>query len=360
MDQRSERGAALVFAVLVLTTLLGFLVFVIDYGVLLAARGQAQNAADAAALAAAVSLGFDEVAAGPVAGGAAETAATRTVEANRVWGEAGTSQVLWDAPNCPSGVAGSCIRVNVYRNGENGSNPLSTFFGPVLGITTQRVRATATAESAAANATECERPFAIPDPMLGVANLGADVVLRNVGGAGTVQYSMVDVWGGGEPDTRTAMRRCAIAIYGVGDALPSASPVMTADVLGIVAGVQDVISLDPDAVWDVIGLHVNGSCVETRACQKWNAAGTDLEPDLTATVSPRIFTLPIFDPAVPPGGPSLSVINHLALFVEDARQLPTGEVEIVGKLVTSNGVLRPNGAPPALNSAFLRTARLVR
>ena len=45
---------------LALIALLAFSAFVIDYGVLWVSRGQAQNAADAAALAGAVALSYDD------------------------------------------------------------------------------------------------------------------------------------------------------------------------------------------------------------------------------------------------------------------------------------------------------------
>ena len=63
--------------------------------------------------------------------------------------------------NCPAGVTGRCTRVDVHRNVEHG-NPIDTLFGPILGITGQGVRATATAIAASGNATDCLRPIALP------------------------------------------------------------------------------------------------------------------------------------------------------------------------------------------------------
>ena len=48
-------------------------------------------------------------------------------------------------------------------NGEFGSTPLPTIFGKVLNISSQGVRATATARVATGNATNCMRPFAVAD-----------------------------------------------------------------------------------------------------------------------------------------------------------------------------------------------------
>ena len=57
-DLTSERGAVIVHVTIALVGLLAFSIFVVDYGVMWAARRQAQNAADAAALAGAISLAY--------------------------------------------------------------------------------------------------------------------------------------------------------------------------------------------------------------------------------------------------------------------------------------------------------------
>ena len=60
-------------------------------------------------------------------------------------------------------MTGRCTTVAVYRNGENGSTPLETLFGPMLFVGSQRVRATATALTGNGNATPCLRPWAFAD-----------------------------------------------------------------------------------------------------------------------------------------------------------------------------------------------------
>ena len=57
---RAQEGAVFVQVGIALFVLMAFNVFVLDYGVLWVARGQAQNAADAGALAGAVARGFDD------------------------------------------------------------------------------------------------------------------------------------------------------------------------------------------------------------------------------------------------------------------------------------------------------------
>ncbi len=54
------------------------------------------------------------------------------------------------------------VRVVVNRTTARG-NPVSTFLGPLVGISTVDVGATATAEVAPANAQTCVKPFMIPD-----------------------------------------------------------------------------------------------------------------------------------------------------------------------------------------------------
>ncbi len=80
--------------------------------------------------------------------------------ANLVWQQAGGPVVTF---NCPAGVTGRCVRVDVYRDGTNGSTALPTLFGPILGITSQKVMASATSIVGNANATDCLRPIAFAD-----------------------------------------------------------------------------------------------------------------------------------------------------------------------------------------------------
>jgi Flp pilus assembly protein TadG len=63
MHQRrreSERGAVFIHVAIGLLVLLGFIAFVADYGMLWVSRNQAQNAADAGALAGVSALAFDQ------------------------------------------------------------------------------------------------------------------------------------------------------------------------------------------------------------------------------------------------------------------------------------------------------------
>ena len=155
-----ERGAVLVQVAIAILVLTALATFVVDHGVLWVSRGQAQNAADAGALSGAIARAYDELTDPPASNGKAFKSAMGAALANNVWTTAPTAEVLWA---CPAGVAGSCVRVDVYRNGEFGSTPLPTIFGKLLNISSQGVRATATARVATGNATNCMRPFAVAD-----------------------------------------------------------------------------------------------------------------------------------------------------------------------------------------------------
>lgn len=167
IDSRStngERGAILAQVAISMLMVMGFAVFVIDYGVVLVSRGQAQNSADAGALAGAIARAFDDVANPPPAGGVVELAARQVAQENLVWNTAGSVGISYA---CPPGVTGGgCVQVDVYRNGQLASPTLPVLFAPVLGITEQGVRATATAQATAANGTDCLKPWAVADKWL--------------------------------------------------------------------------------------------------------------------------------------------------------------------------------------------------
>ena len=70
--------------------------------------------------------------------------------ANRVWGQApDVTNADVTFPPCPPGAPGvpdTCVRVDVFRNQRAGGNPLPMFFGRLVGVMDQGVRATATAQ----------------------------------------------------------------------------------------------------------------------------------------------------------------------------------------------------------------------
>ncbi|MGH9330664.1 MAG: pilus assembly protein TadG-related protein [Vicinamibacterales bacterium] len=158
----SERGAVLVHVAIATVGLLALCALAVDFGIKWIARAQAQNAADAGALAGAISLSFDD----PddlTDTGMAKQSARQYALANLVWGEAPDVDVTTDItfPTCPDGTD-TCVRVDVYRNQQR-SNPLPTFFAQFVGVMSQGVRATATAQVLTGNATDCLKPWAVVD-----------------------------------------------------------------------------------------------------------------------------------------------------------------------------------------------------
>jgi Flp pilus assembly protein TadG len=172
---RSERGAVLIHVGLAMIGLLGFCAIAIDYGVMWTARRQAQNSADAAALAGAVSLAFVD----PADTNRARFAAEAAGEANLVWGQPPIIDPATDITigTCPPGIANAsdvCVRADVYRNQARG-NPLPTFFAHVLNIDSQGVQATATARVLVGNSASCMRPWALTDKWLDVVDTDAPI-----------------------------------------------------------------------------------------------------------------------------------------------------------------------------------------
>lgn len=164
-----ERGAVIIHVSFALLALLAFTTFVADYGVMWVSRRQAQNAADAGALAGAISLMRDG-GSEPVAEESAQVYAANNV----IWGQNNSSaNVVVTFSNegvsiPPCGEDRGCVRVDVYRNmpdreGTMRGAPLPTFFGHLIGLTEQGVRATATAETANGNSIKCLLPFAVID-----------------------------------------------------------------------------------------------------------------------------------------------------------------------------------------------------
>ncbi len=359
---RSERGAVLVHVAIALLGLLAMSTFVIDYGVLWAARRQAQNAADGGALAGAISLAFVDFNNQALA----RQAALDVAGLNNIWGEApdvGAADVTF--PPCPPGSPGagtnSCVRVNVFRSSYQraGGNPLPTFFGRLVGIDQQGVRATATAEALFGNTTNCVKPFAIPDKWAenrndqapagwsendtferytsgGVLLSPADVYQAGAGGTGFSPESVSSGGGdygryitlkSGNPGSaiqpgwyhpvvlscpggncyRDAIANCDPTMVGTGDVLD----VEPGNMVGPTRqGINDLINRDPSASWDP-DLNgpgrggVSGGCMQSRTC----------------ALSPRVMAVPVFDPdafdaANAMGRTTVNITKVIGVFVD--------------------------------------------
>lgn len=150
--RRDERGATAVFMALGMTVLLGSAAIAVDLGMLMTARAEAQNAADAAALAGAASLIY-------APGDAAQA---------RAWARAyagenlvrGTPVALRDAD---IDVVGDTVRVRVLRTSEHGGQ-IPTLFARVLSTPAVDVAAMAAAvASDEAARVNCLLPLTLAD-----------------------------------------------------------------------------------------------------------------------------------------------------------------------------------------------------
>ena len=121
---RSNHGAVFIHVAVGMFILIGFTALVADYGLLMVARNQTQNSADAGALAGASSLAFDSGLAGD-----------RWDRARNVAWNVGIRNVVWAdqpgvVPESPYGagtninickdIPETCIRVDVFRNQRAG------------------------------------------------------------------------------------------------------------------------------------------------------------------------------------------------------------------------------------------------
>lgn len=389
-----DRGAILVQVGLSLLVLLAFSAFVVDYGVLWVSRGQAQNSADAAALAGAVALSYDD-ANDRTDSGAAKRNALNVALSHIVWGSAPTvamSDITF--PPCPDDGSNSCIRVNVSRSG------LPTFFARLAGVDTQNVRATATAKAGYGNKVNCMAPFAVadkwfernPDPSLSwttsstfdrwsvsgqtVSLLTSPDYYIGPGSAGftgfrpfnpDMSYRVPDyglqltlkIGNNQNPQQMSSGWFQPLALCGTGgdefrEAVAggcclgfSINQTLTTEPGNMIGptkqGVGDLVALDPSAYWDTT-MNAPYGGVNTS-----HAGG-----------SPRVVPVPLIDiqeymGRAPEGRDTVVVTNIMGFFVEGMN----GN-DVVGRLCTIPGAL-VSGSPTLDNSyTFLRTIQLVR
>ena len=333
----NERGAVLVHVAVVLVGLIAFTAFAYDYGVMFVSRREAQNAADAGALAGAISYSYSS----PNDQNVARQSAVAGARSNAVWGQTPdiqTTDVTF--PACPPGapgVADTCVRADVFRTNyqRGGGFPLPTFFAQLVGVNEQGVRATATAQLLTGSGTaDCIKPVAIPDkwdeynpapggtwyptstfdrydPQTGAvlpsadvyrpavqgspgdpgsgftlpADLGVEVVLKYGNGNDAVDPGWYDPvvldpnWPNcvGGDCYREAWAGCTGVAVNPGDTL-------TVEPGGKVGptnqGVDDLIALDPTATWDPVAKAPSGGCMADGTC----------------TRSPRWIAIPLYDP----------------------------------------------------------------
>jgi Flp pilus assembly protein TadG len=192
---RDERGMSYVFIGLGMTAFMSASMLAIDVGMLMTARNQAQNSADAGALAGATALLYDDFD-NRSASGPAVTSAINAALGNKVMGgEVSIEPENVEFPLDPEGEA-TRVRVTVQRT-------VPTLVArPAFGIHTPNIGAVATAEVSPANAMTCVKPFTIPDKWK---------EMQTPPWSGDDTYDAFDKWG--KPlqavqRARTGVRRC--------------------------------------------------------------------------------------------------------------------------------------------------------
>lgn len=370
--RRDERGMTLVFVGLGFMAFFAATILAVDVGMLMTARSQAQNAADAGALAGAVALVFDDYDDRSANGPAVQNAlAAASATANGVIGQT-VSIMPADVtfPNDPNGLP-NWVRVQVFRTGGRG-NPVSTTIGGLFGMPQADIGATATAEAAPANAETCVKPFTIPDKWIEQQNppwdpddtfdlydkkgqpLANPDIYIPAGQPGYTGYNAETDRGtqltikagtgnnitpsfyfalalpgsGGSDDYRWNIGNCNTSVLYFGDLL-TAEPGNMVGPTG--QGAQDLIDKDPTAYWDTAD----------------NRVVSTMHP------SPRVAVIPLYDPVYYETGKQngrnadLKAANFMGFFIEGLQGNDVkGRITPVGGLLTGNGGPAPTGAFP--------------
>jgi Flp pilus assembly protein TadG len=159
-----RRGSAIVFVVLFLVIVLGFVGLGLDSGSVLSAKQQLQAAADAAALAGAALVETDPTAGDPstpyqvtrqaaVDIAASNQAAKSPVQLNHNYGNTSAGDIVvgtWDATTnlfTPGTTSPNAVKVTARRNASAGGGPLDLLFGQAFSKPTVDLERTAIATS---------------------------------------------------------------------------------------------------------------------------------------------------------------------------------------------------------------------
>jgi hypothetical protein len=379
---RDERGMSLVFVTMTFMAVLTATTLAIDIGMFMNARSQAQNAADAGALAGAVALAYnsytDRSVTGPAVQGAINTAKTNLVDREAVSVLPSDVTFPLDPQGQPNRVA-----VQVFRTGAR-ENPVRTLMGRLFGVDRVDIVASATAEASAANAETCVKPFTIPDRWTEkqsgtwdpddtfdlyasknkqLANPDVYVALKGDNDPNTdytgynadrdrglqlilkanndskVSPSFYNPWAlpgrGGAADYREDIATCNSTKLKIGD-LMEAEP---GNMVGPTKqGTDDLVDTDPNAEWDM-----TCNCVKNSAFR----------------ISPRIVVIPVYDPVYYETGKqngsnaSLKIANFIGFFIEKM----TGN-EVKGRITPVGGVFSGDAGPAPIG-AFPVVIRLV-
>ena len=403
-----DRGAILIHVALGVLAMSAFLTIVADFGLMWTSRRQAQNSADAGAIAGATGLGYDDPTDYSNSGAAKQNAYIAS-QTNLVWGQSPYVDIssnitfpLVPTPYCdPDGDGLSqCVRVEVFRNTDQ-LNALPMLFGHLLGLSTQNTRASAVAAVLAANSSECVKPWGVADkweegdgspwdstdtfnpaenddyrpqgtlndqdpgtgfraPPLTPNDYGLELTLKvgdpNDSTINPGWFQALDL--SPAPDStcinngaqcyKSAISGCAGGTWKIGDMVPKENGNMVGPTN---QGTQDLIDLDPGADWDPVSKSIVGSCTDPLHY-------TCAQPGMT--LSPRVVAIPVFDLELymatgGPGNGTVKIVNILGFFVD---HYDAGTV--TGYLINKKGSYNPNVPNVAGPTSFLKQVTLIR
>ena len=376
--RHDESGMSYVFIGLGMMAFLSASMLAIDVGMLMTSRSQAQNSADAGALAGATALLFDDWD-DRSPGGPAVTNAINAATSNDVMGKdvsVNPSDVVF-----LEGTGGQMnrVQVTVYRTAARG-NPVSTLIAKFFNMDTADIAATATAEASPANAMSCVKPFTIPDKWIEKGTPGWDpddtydaydnkgkplanpdiyipadqdgytgynmerdkgtrlMIRAGTGNNITPSFYFSLAIGGetGGDEYRWNIENCNTTIMKWGEPLVQEPGNMVGPTT---QGAQTLVAKDPNAYWDNATNTVKGSAFPH---------------------SPRVFPIPLYDPVFYDSGKrngrtaDLKVANWIGFFLEDVQ----GN-NIIGRITPISGLIDKN-AGPAPVGAFPIAIRLVK
>jgi hypothetical protein len=115
------------------------------------------------------------------------------------------------------------------------------------------------------------------------------------------------------------------------------------------------LACQPAKLWDPASKTIKNSCVETQSCYRYVDGSTTTVADPTATVSPRVVPLPVFDPQLQYETGQIRMVNILGFFLE-----PMVGKDLRGVLVTKPGLLVSGGGEVSPSAAFTTVTLLVR
>jgi Flp pilus assembly protein TadG len=382
---RDEQGMSFVFIGVSMMAFIAATTLAIDVGMLMNARTQAQNAADAGALAGVTALYFNDYNNRSSSGPAVQSAMNAAM-VNKVIGQ--SPSVYPTDVTFPVGPSGqnNRVQVTVFRTDAHG-NAVPTLMGSLFGVDFVDIGATATAEASPANAMTCVKPFMIPDkwtentdPLWDPNDMfdmydnqnnllsphdvyipakdcktcannpgytgyttardkGTQLTLRagtgtNINPSFYFSWKMPDDIGG--DFYRENIANCNQSLMRWDDVIiqePGNKVGPTID------GINDLVDKDPNAYWDTGCKCVKGSAFP---------------------ISPRVFPIPLYDPKYYADGKAngrpadFKIANFLGFFA----LRPVGN-SIPGYITQIVGVVDPN-AGPAPDAAFPVSIRLVK